>query len=315
MKFEARGVMPAALMPWTADLEMDLGGLRSHLKDIAAVRGVSAICVNGHASEVTSCTEEEQAQIVDVACETVGSKVPLISGVLSESSMTAARLARRWQDAGASALLIFPPSVFGKGAQQRPEMVFEHFRRIADASSLPLIVFQYPLGGGQGYSLDTLMRLVELVPSIVAMKDYSGDPVLHEDALRHLQNGPRKVAMLSSHSSWLLQSLALGCAGILSGAGSTIAPMQVALFEAMEQGDLPRAREINERMNAISRVFYRPPSIDQHNRMKEAQVLMGRFASAAVRPPLMKLTEREIASIKTGLANAGLIEKKQPVAA
>ena len=307
MKFEARGVIPAALMPWQPDLEMDLPSLRTHLADIAGVRGVSALCVNGHASEVVACTEDEQSRILDTACDAVGSALPLISGVCSESSLTAAKLARRWQDAGASALLVFPPSVFAKGAQLRPEMVSEHYRRIADASSLPLIVFQYPLGGGQGYAMDTLLRLVDEIPTICAIKDYSGDPVLHEESVRQLQNSPRKVAVLSSHSSWLLQSLALGCAGILSGAGSTIAPLQVALFEAMQEGNLVLAREVNERMNTISRVFYRAPFIDQHNRMKEAQVLLGRFDCAAVRPPLMKLSDSEIAAIKAGLIKAGML--------
>lgn len=307
MIFEPKGVIPAALMPWTADMAIDEAGLKSHLSDIADVRGVTAICVNGHASEVTSCTEDEQAKVLDLACSAIGSRLPVVSGVYSESSLAAAGIARRSQAAGAAALLVFPPAVFGKGAQQRPEMVFEHFDRIASASSLPLIAFQYPLGGGQGYSLDTLLRLTDRVPSIVAIKDYSGDPVLHEETVRTLQNGPRSIAMLSSHSSWLLQSLALGCAGILSGAGSTIAALQVELFEAMQNGDLDTARRVNERMNAMTRVFYRPPSIDQHNRMKEAQVLLGRFRTAVVRPPLMKLSAPEIENIRAGLLNAGLL--------
>jgi 4-hydroxy-tetrahydrodipicolinate synthase len=310
MRFEAKGVIPAALLPWTADLELDAQGLRGHLKDLAAVDGITAICINGHASEVTSCTEAEQIEVLDISRKEVGGGLPLVCGVNSESSLTAARLARRFQDGGASALLVFPPSVFGKGAQMRPEMVVEHFSRIAAASDLPLIIFQYPLGGGQGYSLDTLQRLVEEVPSIVGLKDYCGDPVLHENVVRYLQNGPRKVNVLSSHSSWLLQSLALGCAGILSGAGSTIAPLQVALFKAMSDGNLSAAREINERMNAVTRVFYRPPFIDQHNRMKEAQVLLGHFQNAAVRPPLMKLTDREIASIEQGLIGTGMLDRK-----
>ena len=308
IKFEARGVIPAALMPWTAEMEIDRPGLRGHLRDIAAVPGISGICVNGHASEVTSCSEDEQAEVLEITVDEIGSRIPVIGGVYSESSIAAAAMARRWQVVGASALLVIPPSVFGKGAQMRPEMVLEHYMRIADASTLPLIVFQYPLGGGQGFSLDTLLKLTEAVTTISALKDYSGDPVLHEDVVRFLQNGPRKVGVLTSHSSWLLQSLALGCAGILSGAGSTIAPLQVELFNAMTDGDLPRAREVNERMNAISRVFYKPPFIDQHNRMKQAQVLMGRLKCAAVRPPLLKLTDEEVASIKRGLIKAELLK-------
>ncbi len=308
MKFEATGVIPAALMPWTPDMEMDLPGLRRHLRDLGAVNGVSAICVNGHASEVLSCSEDEQARILAAAVDEVGAGVPIVSGVCCESSIIAARHARQWTQLGASALLVVPPSVFAKGAQLRPEMVLEHYQRIADASDLPLIIFQYTVAGGLAHSLETLVRLAEQIPSIRAIKDYCGDPVLHEETVRHLQNTPRRVNVLTAHSSWLLQSLALGCAGILSGAGSTIAAMQVEIFRAMQEGDLARAREANERMNVMNRAFYRPPFADQHNRMKEAQVLMGRFEHATVRPPLMKLADSEVAAIRSALVRAGLLK-------
>lgn len=309
MDFVAKGVIPAGLMAWNADFSINGQEFRSHLRDIAAVAGVTAICVNGHASEVTSCSEEEQERVLEMAVDEVGNKLPLISGVYTDSSLAAAKHAKHWEKLGASALLVFPPSVFGKGAQQRPEMVIEHFSRIADATGLPLIVFQYPLGGGQGYSMDTLLRLADSIPSICAIKDYSGDPVLHEQTIRLLQNGPRKISMLTSHSSWLLPSLSLGCEGILSGAGSTIAALQVELFNAVKELDLIKAREVNERMNQITRHFYRPPFIDQHNRMKEAQVMLGKMSRAVVRPPLMKLTDQEVEKIRGGLIAAGLLSK------
>jgi 4-hydroxy-tetrahydrodipicolinate synthase len=155
--------------------------------------------------------------------------------------------------------------------------------------------------------LETLLRLAEEIPSICGIKDYCGDPVLHEETVRHLQNGSCRINVLSAHSSWLLQSLALGCAGILSGAGSTIAALQVELFEAMANSDLVAAREINERMNVLTRLFYRAPMADQHNRMKEANVILGKFENATVRPPLMKLSDAEIVLIEKGFASAGLV--------
>ena len=309
MKFIPKGVIPASLMAWNADFSIDEAGFRSHLSDIADVDGVTAICVNGHASEVTSCSEEEQTQVLELAVDEIDNKLPIISGVFTDSSLAAAQHAKRWEKLGASALLVFPPSVFGKGAQQRPEMVREHYSRIADATDLPLIIFQYPLSGGQGYTSNTLLALAESIPSICAIKDYSGDPVLHEQTIRLLQNGPRQVSMLTSHSAWLLPSLSLGCDGILSGAGSTIAALQVELFNAVKALDLVKARQINERMNLVTKHFYKPPFIDQHNRMKEAQVMLGKMNRAVVRPPLMKLTEQEITSIQGGLIEAGLLKK------
>lgn len=307
MNFIPEGVIPACLMPWAPDMSLDRNAFKRHVSDVAAVRGVKALCVNGHASEVTSCTEAEQAEVLDLALESAG-LASVISGVCAEGGLAAARLANQWTRAGASALLVFPPSVFAKGAQARPEMVFDHFARIADQTGLPLIVFQYPASGPLGYSLETLTRLVDKFPTICAIKDYSGDPVLHQHTIRTLQNEGRRVAMLTSHSAWLLPSLALGCAGILSGAGSTIAPLQVALFEAMERGDIEVAREVNERMGYIVRAFYRGPSIDQHNRMKEAQVLMGKMKQATVRPPIIRISDSEIQSIREALIASRLLE-------
>src|SRR5205085_835770 len=115
----------------------------------------------------------------------------------------AARIARRAEAAGAAALLVFPPQSMSMGGQLRPEMALAHFSTIAAATSLPLICFNYSLAGGLGYPLETLLRLVEAVPSIRAVKDWCGDPMQHERNIRALQNLPRPVTVLTTHSAWL----------------------------------------------------------------------------------------------------------------
>src|SRR2546423_13395090 len=112
-------------------------------------------------------------------------------------------------------------------------MALAHFSTIAAATSLPLICFNYSLAGGLGYPHETLLRLAEAVPSIRAIKDWSGDPMTHERNIRGLQGLSRPVTVLTTHSAWLMSSLVLGCNGLLSGAGSVIADLQVALFGAV----------------------------------------------------------------------------------
>src|SRR5262245_57069719 len=133
---------------------------------------------------------------------------------------------------GASALLVFPPAPFTLG--QSPAMVIAHFKRIAEATDLPLIAFQYPLATGQGYPKDTLLRLVEEVPTVRAIKDWIGNVPHHEWHVRTLQSLARPVNVLSTHSAWLLPSLVLGCNGLLSGSGSVIAAEQSAMFKAVQ---------------------------------------------------------------------------------
>jgi 4-hydroxy-tetrahydrodipicolinate synthase len=300
------GVIPAVLLPFDSDLAIDERSFRRHLRDVAAVDGLSAITVNAHSTEVASCTFDEQRRVLDIAQEEIGDRLPLITGIWADGSLEAARLARMAAQGGASALLVFPPAPFTLG--QSPAMALAHFKCIADATDLPLIAFQYPLATGQGYPKDTLIKLCEEVPSIRAIKDWIGHVPHHEWHIRTLQSLPRPVNVLTTHSAWLLSSLVLGCNGLLSGSGSVIADLQARLFRAVQANDMAEARRLNDRIAPTARVFYADPFVDMHNRMKEALVLMGRLPRAVVRPPLVKIDDAEIARIRQALVEAGLLD-------
>lgn len=304
-KYIPHGVIPACLLPFHEDLSIDEASYRAHLRDLAGIPGVSAITINAHASEVASCTFDEQRHVLEITQDELGAPTPIVHGIYADGSHEAARIAAMAEKGGASALLVFPPNIFAFG--QRPAMVLEHFRRIADASSLPLIVFQYPQSTGQGYALDTLIDLARKVPTVRAIKDWSSDPQLHERNVRVLQSLPRPINVLSTHSAWLLSSLVLGCAGLLSGSGSVIADLQSGLFEAVRRDDMVAARSFADRIFPLVSVFYKAPWVDMHNRMKEALVLLGKLPCAAVRPPLVKLEDNEILAIRAALIQAGLL--------
>ena len=302
------GVIPAVLLPFNDDLSIDEKSFRSHLRDVAATAGLSAITINAHSTEVASCSFDEQRRVLDIAQDEIGEALPLVNGVLADGSIEAARIARMSADGGASALLVFPPAPFTLG--QSPEMAIAHFKRIADATDLPIIAFQYPLATGQGYPVETLLKMVEQVPTIRAIKDWAGNVPQHEMHIRTLQSLPRPVNVLTTHSAWLLSSLVLGCNGLLSGSGSVIPDLQAELFRAVAADDLAEARRLNDRIYPLARVFYADPWADMHNRMKEALVLLGRLPRAVVRPPLVKLSRAEIDHIRDALVESGLLESK-----
>ena len=307
--FIPAGVIPAVLLPFHEDLSIDEASYRAHLRDVAAVKGVSAITVNAHASEVASCTFDEQRRVLEITKEELG-ELPIVNGVYADGSLEAARIARMAEAGGASALLVFPSAIYSFG--QRPEMALAHFKRIADATSLPLIAFQYPLAGGQGYPLSTLTRILDEVPTVRAIKDWCANPQLHERQIRLLQSRTPPVNVLTTHSSWLMSSLVLGCNGLLSGSGSVIAELQAQLFAAVKRNDLQTAKALHDRITPTAEVFYSEPWVDMHNRMKEALVLLGKLPRAVVRPPLAKLSAQEIERIRAALAAAGLLNKESP---
>lgn len=311
--FDPAGVIPACILPFHDDLSLDLNSFKSHLSQVAAVKGLSAITINAHSTEVASCTLDEQRAVMAAADEAIGTILPIVHGVYAEGSLEAARIARQAAEGGASALLVFPPGPFTLG--HNAEMVIAHFKRIADATDLPIIAFQYPLAGGQGYAMDTLLRLLDAVPSIRAIKDWCNIVPQHERHIVELQGRAKPVHVLTTHSSWLFSSLVLGCDGLLSGSGSVIADLQSDLFAAVQANDLKTARALNRRIRPLAQVFYANPFVDMHNRMKEALVLLGRIPSAAVRPPLVKISRPEIDIIRRALVEAGLLAASQTRAA
>ena len=176
------------------------------------------------------------------------------------------------------------------GAQVKPDMVIRHVSEVAAGADLPIIVFEYPPASGIGYAPETLARLCE-IPQVAGVKDWSNDIVAFERNLRAIRATGRPVAVLSSFTMSLMASFLLGADGAISGMGSVAADLQADLFDACRKGDLEEARRINDRLDPLVRVFYAPPFVDMHNRMKEALVLLGRIPAAHVRPPLTPIPD------------------------
>ncbi len=298
------GVMPANLLPFKADLSIDDNAYRRHLRWLADTRGVTGIVANGHAAEVSSLSREERVRALAIAVDEIAGACPVVAGVYADGTQDAVALARDAKAAGAAGLLVFPPTLFMWGAQLKPDMVVRHFSDVASATDLPIIVFEYPPVSGIGYAPETLARLTE-IPRIAGVKDWSNDIVAFERNLRALRATGRPVAMLSAFTMSLMSTFLLGADGAISGMGSVVADLQAELFDLCQKGDLDQARRLNDRLDPLVRVFYAPPFVDMHNRMKEALVLLGRLPAAYVRPPLTPVSEVEREAIRAALRAAG----------
>jgi 4-hydroxy-tetrahydrodipicolinate synthase len=302
---EFAGIMPANLLPFKADLSIDERAYRAHLRWLADTRGVTGLVVNGHAAEVASLGREERRRTLAIALDEVAGACPVVSGVYTDGTQEAVELARDAKAGGAAAVLVFPPTLFMWGAQLKPDMALRHFSEIAAAVDIPIVVFEYPPASGIGYTPETLAKLAE-IPTVRGVKDWSNDIVAFERNLRAVRATGRPVAVLSSFTMSLMSTFLLGADGAISGMGSVVADLQAELFAACQKGDLESARTINDRLDPLVRVFYAPPFVDMHNRMKEALVLLGRIPHAYVRAPLTPVSPGERAAIRQALVAARL---------
>ena len=304
--FRFSGAIPANLLPFNDDLSFDEVNYRRHLSWLAAVDGVSAIVCNGHAGEVSSLDRDERRRALALAADQVGDRVDLIAGIYTDNTLEAAELAKDAKAEGAAGLLIFPPTLFMWGARLRPDMAVVHFETVAAATDLPLIVFEYPPAIGIGYDPETLARLAE-IDHVVGVKDWSNDMVALEANLRALRGTGRPVAMLSSYTMSMFASYLLGADGSISGMGSVTADLHAELFRAVQEGDLEAGHQLNNRLAPLVEVFYAPPFVDMHNRMKEALAMLGRIDKAVVRPPLRRIGNEERERIRTALLRSQLL--------
>ena len=293
------GVMPANLLPFKADLSIDEVAYRRHLRWLADTRGVTGIVANGHAAEVSSLTREERnarpghrprrgrrrrARWWPASTRTARGRPP--------------QLARDAKAAGASGLLVFPPTLFMWGAQLKPDMVIRHFPEIAAGDRSPHHRLRVPAGLGHRLRSRRPWPGSPRSRSVAGVKDWSNDIVAFERNLRAVRATGRPVAMLSSFTMSLMSTFLLGADGAISGMGSVVADLQAELFDLCQKGDLDGARQLNDRLDPLVRVFYAPPFVDMHNRMKEALVILGRIPAAHVRPPLTPVSDAERAAIR-----------------
>src|ERR671921_2874045 len=254
----------------------------------------------------------------ELAMDEVAGAVPVVCGVYQDGTSKAARIAKSAERQGADCLLVFPSTVYDFGHQRRPEMAYGHIARIAEAVSLPVVVFVYPVTSGLHIPTDSLVRICDEIDNVIAVKEWSNDIGVYERNWRELKALDKEISVLSSFSKSLLASLCIGADGILSGHGSVIADLHVEMFGAVNRGDLEGARRVASRAYPVVQATYAEPFLDGHNRMKEALAMLGRIDEAHVRPPLRRIPDAEREKIRRVVAEAGLpgaSREQQPDAA
>lgn len=299
------GVIPAHLLPFTDELAIDEAGLRDHLAWLLD-QPIGGITTTAHASEVATCTRAERGRVLEVVLDAVRGRVAVIAGVYADGTAEAVTSARDAERLGADALLVFPSALFAERGRRRDDVVVAHHAAIAAATDLPIVVFEYGRATGCHYGPELLTRLIEEIPAVAGVKEWSLDLLDFRENLEAVRSASRPIAMLSSFSTALLPTLALGADGVLSGHGSVVADLHCELFDAVRRNDLEAARGLDARLATLARVTYRDPFQDGHNRMKYALRALGRIGTYAVRPPLLALDADERAAVERSLEAAGL---------
>ena len=296
------GIIPAVALPMTPDGNPDLEAFAAYLRWISD-QGPIALAVNADTGEGPHLSADERMAVLHAALEAVGDRLPIIAGLAGPYTGAAVAAARSFERAGAAGLLVFPIPAYG-GQPLDGEIPYAYHAAIADASPLPLVLFQLqPALGGVIFEDATLERLVE-IPSVVALKEASFDAVRFvrtRDLLRAL----RPISFLTGNDNFIHESFVLGADGALIGMAAIATRHQVDLFEAHLAGDVARAAQIAARLDPLFTATFAPPVRNYRARIKDGLVMQGIIPSAAVRAPLHPISTAEHAAMRRAIAAIG----------
>ncbi|MFE4519655.1 4-hydroxy-tetrahydrodipicolinate synthase [Kitasatospora sp. NPDC056783] len=284
-------VLTAMVTPFTADGGLDLDGaqrLATHLVD----SGNDGLVVNGTTGESPTTSDAEKAQLVRAVVEAVGDRAHVVAGVGTNDTHHSVELARQAEAAGADGLLVVTP-YYSKPPQ---EGLYRHNVAVADATGLPVMLYDIPGRSGVALSHETLVRLGEH-PRIVANKDAKGDLGAAAWAIARAD-----LAWYSGDDVLNLPLLSVGAVGVVSVVGHVVAGDLRAMIEAFLAGDVVKATSIHQRLLPVFSGMFRTQGVILTKAALELQGL----PAGPLRLPLVGATAEEVARLKEDLAAGGV---------
>jgi 4-hydroxy-tetrahydrodipicolinate synthase len=272
------GIYLPLATPFHGDGSIDDGGL-CQLVDYLIGEGATGLVPCGTTGESATLSHDEHRHVVEVVVEHTARRVPVIAGTGSNSTAEAIELTRHAQQVGADAVLVICP-YYNRPTQQG---LLAHFRKIADATELPVIIYNIPKRTGVNMEAATALQLAK-VPNIVGTKEGSGDL----EQIMEIIAGADEFSVLSGDDHLLLPICALGGTGGIAAAAHFATGEWVRLYEAVESGRLVDARKIHYRLLPLVRaVFYETNPIP----VKAGLELLG-LPAGPPRLPLLPATEK-----------------------
>ncbi|MCC7002476.1 MAG: 4-hydroxy-tetrahydrodipicolinate synthase [Gemmatimonadaceae bacterium] len=293
MSTPLRGAITALITPFTERGELDEPALGAFV-DWQIAEGIHGLVPVGSTGEAVTLSLAERERVVRITVERAAGRVPVIAGAGSNDTAVAIDTSKRLAAMGATHLLHVSP-MYNKPPQRG---ILAHFRAIADASPVPIVVYNVPGRTGSNVLADTTLALAEH-PNVCAVKEASGNPAQISEIIRRRPSG---FAVLSGDDGLTLDVMASGGDGVISVISNVVPRACAALVQAMEQGDLVAARAWHHRLAAlVDAAFVESNPLP----IKAAAALMGR-ARNILRLPLVPMDPKHESALRTALATAGV---------
>ncbi|MCE2954138.1 MAG: 4-hydroxy-tetrahydrodipicolinate synthase [Gemmatimonas sp.] len=288
------GCGTAIVTPFTVSGAIDEAALRA-LVEWQVVAGVHMVVPCGSTGEAATLTPAEHRRVVEITVEQVNGRIPVVAGAGSNDTQRAIAMSREMRAIGATHLLQVTP-MYNKPPQRA---LIAHFRAIADACDLPIVLYNVPGRTAVNMEAATTLTLAQ-DPRFVAVKEASGNLSQMTTIIRERPSG---FAVLSGDDSFTLALMAHGGEGVISGVANVAPARMAALCDAMRRQELPLARQLDAALAPlVDACFVESNPIPA----KAMLAMMGRVQDV-VRAPLVPLADALRASVRDVLVQASLL--------
>ena len=291
-----KGSIPALITPMK-DGKVDEAAFRK-LVSWQIAEGSHGLVPCGTTGESPTLSHDEHRRVVELVIETARGRVAVIAGTGSNSTSEAIDLTRHARKAGATAALVVNP-YYNKPTQ---EGLYRHFRAVAEAVDIPILVYNIAGRTAVNVETDTLARLVKDCPNIVGVKEASGS--LDQMTQVILACGP-DFSVLSGDDNITLPLMSVGGRGVISVIANLVPRETAEMTHAALAGDWKQARELHLKLFPLSRAMFLETNPIP---VKEALAMMGKLAEPEFRLPMCRLAEAHRPRLRAVLASLGLVK-------
>lgn len=289
------GVVPPTITAFHDDESVDYEATAAHARYVVegGAHGVFPLGTNG---EFPLLTPEERDGVVEAVVEEIDGDVPVIAGVGAPSTRQTVAHAEHAESVGADGVVVVTPYYFPLDH----DGAVEHYQRVADAVDIPVYIYHIPSKTGNSLSLETLDDLAD-IDNLAGLKDSSKDvPWLGQAIDAHPE-----MTFLAGSDSLLFPGLEVGCTGVVSAVANAFPELVVDLYEAYDEGDEERARELQSEVYDVRDAIKRGPYMAGVKTV--LSIRDTGFDPGPLRSPLRKMDEEDREALEADLDELGLL--------
>ena len=301
MSINLNGLLLPITTPFTADEAIDLAGLTANIKKWTEA-GVDGFVLLGSTGERVNLDESEYVQVIEALRAAVPKTLTFIVGAGQQSTRGTVNEIKRAAAAGAEAVLVITPSFYKSAITQKA--LVKHYRALADASTVPVILYSMPDLTGIRIEPETAARLSEH-PNIIGMKDSSNDI---EKFGETVNLAGKNFAMMIGNGTVFSEALRAGARGGILAVGCAVPDLCLEIYRAFQSDDVARASALQEKLTPLARAVTKTYGVGG---LKTAMEMAG-YVGGSVRAPLQLPNEEARAEIKSLLRDANMVSEARP---